>query len=399
LVLFRLFGIEVRVHWSFLLVLVYGAVIYSAGSSGAVTGAVYGILVTILLFVCVTLHEFGHALVAKYFKVNVSNITLLPIGGVANLERMPDKPVQELLIAIAGPLVNFVLAAILLPFVLLVVGMSASGLQGSGEAVLRQALAGMMEPGLGNLAVYLFVTNIFLGLFNLLPAFPMDGGRILRALLAMALPYVQATRIAVTVGRLFAVLMAFWGIFGGGIILLLIAFFIYVGGGAEQEAVESRAVLRNVTAGQALTHSAVNLYSSERVNRAVDLTMNSYQTDFPVLDLGGAFIGVLTRPRLIQALREIGPEARVVDVMMRAEQVPTVPPTATLAEVWEKMAGSGSRVAAVKQQQQFLGILTLDDISEVFSVLGAALAGGGRPTAGKTAAGGPQPAPGQAADA
>lgn len=383
LVLFRLFDIEVRVHWSFVLILAYGAFIYSAGPAGPLAGAIYGVLVILLLFVCVTLHEFGHSLVARYYKVNVGSITLLPIGGVASLERMPDKPMQEFLIALAGPVVNFVLAALLLPLAILAVGMEvrAGNLQGGMGEILLRTMTGMLEPSVTNLLVYLLATNVLLGLFNLLPAFPMDGGRILRSLLAMTMSYVQATRVAVTVGRVFAVLMAIWGIFGGGIIMLLIAFFIYVGGGAEREAVESRAVLKHVTADQALPHDAVNLYASERLNRAVDLIMNSYQTDYPVLDLGGNFIGVLTRPRLIAALREHGPEARVVDVMVRADQVPVVAPTTTLDEVWEKMATGGNRVAAVKQQGQFMGIITLQDLSEVFSVLGAAMAGGSTPTA------------------
>lgn len=402
IVLFRVFDIEVRVHWSFVLILVYGAFMYSAGPAGPLVGAAYGVLVTILLFVCVTLHEFGHALVAKYYKVRVGSITLLPIGGVANLERMPDKPMQEFLIALAGPLVNFALAALLLPFVILTVGMqvSAGTVQGDIGQIMRGMLAGAMQPSVSNLLVYLLATNVLLGLFNLLPAFPMDGGRILRALLAMAMPYVQATRTAVLVGRVFAVLMAIWGIMGGGIILMLIAFFIYVGGGAEREAVESRAVLRHATAEQALSHNAVSLYASERLSRAVDLIMNSYQTDYAVLDLSGNFIGVLTRPRLVAALKSQGPDARVVDVMLRAEEIPVVTPATTLDQVWEKMATSASRVVAVKQQTQFLGIITLDDVGEVFNVLGAALAGGNRPTppGGKPQSGEEQPAPGHAAD-
>ncbi|HXF62630.1 MAG TPA: site-2 protease family protein, partial [Caldilineaceae bacterium] len=311
-----------------------------------------------------------------------------------------DKPMQEFLIALAGPAVNFALAAILLPITILAVGMevSSGALQGSLGDILLRSLSSALAPGVSNLLIYLLVTNLILGLFNLLPAFPMDGGRILRALLAMTMPYVQATRTAVLVGRVFAVLMAIWGIFGGGIILLLIAFFIYVGGGAEQEAVESRAVLKHVTAGQALTPNAINLYASERINRAVDLILNSYQTDYPVLDLSGNFIGVLTRSRLIRALKEVGAEARVVDVMLRADQVPVVTPVTNLAEVWEKMATSGSRVVAVKQNNQFLGIITLDDITEVFNVVGAAMAGGARPPTGGRVVVSETPAPGRPVD-
>lgn len=370
--LFKVFDIEVRVHWSFVLILVYGAFAYSAGTTNAVIGALYGILVILLLFVCVTLHEFGHALVAKYYKVNVPYITLLPIGGVASLERMPDKPRQEFLIAIAGPLVNFIIAVLLFPLVLLLRGFQNGSL---GFDNINEFVAQMQSPGLSNLLIYLVVTNLGLGIFNLLPAFPMDGGRILRALLAMGLSYVDATRIAVFVGRIMAVLFALWGIFNGNIFLLLIAFFIYVGGGSEREAVESKAVLRNILAEQALTHNAVNLYTSERVDRAVDLIMNSYQTDYPVLDLSGRFVGVLTRARLIYALKEIGPDARIVDVMLKAEEIPSCGPSQDLSAIWETMVTGGSRVVAIKRAGEFMGLLTLDDISEVFQIYGAKLAG------------------------
>ena len=241
--LFRAFGIEVRVHWSFVLILAYGAFAFSAGPAGPVLGAFYGLVVIVLLFVCVTLHEFSHALVARRFKIGVRNITLLPIGGVANLERLPERPSQELLIAIAGPLMNFGLALILLPFLLWATELPSR----FGPALGQLARSAMNQGALGpvHLLSYLVFTNLMLGLFNLLPAFPMDGGRVLRSLLAMALAYVQATRIAVYVGRVIAILLAVYGIYlwsvgGGGIMLLLIAFFVYIGGGAEREAVESR---------------------------------------------------------------------------------------------------------------------------------------------------------------
>ncbi len=372
--LFKVFDIEVRVHWSFVLILVYGA-FYSTGASNPLIGALYGILLILLLFACVTLHEFGHALVAKYFKINVPHITLLPIGGVASLERMPDKPLQEFFIAIAGPLVNFVIAGVLLPVLLLFGNLSNNWFN---LYTIQRLLSQMQTPGLTNLLTYLVVTNIGLGIFNLLPAFPMDGGRVLRALLALGISYVDATRAAVFVGRLMAALFALWGIVDINIFMLLIAFFIYVGGGSEREAVESKAVLRNILAEQALTHNAVNLYTSERADRAVDLIMNSYQTDYPVLDLAGRFVGVLTRARLIYALKEIGPDARIVDVMHKAEEIPVCAPNQDLSVVWEMMATGGSRVVAVKRGQEFLGLLTLDDITEVFQVYGAKLAGPGR---------------------
>jgi stage IV sporulation protein FB len=371
--LFKLFGIEMRVHWSFLLIVVYQAFVYSNATNNRLVGALYGVLMILLLFVCVTLHELGHALAAQYYKVNVPHITLLPIGGVASLERMPDRPFQELVIAVAGPLVNVAIAILLAPFAAFAL-VSAVG-DGAVTLTLSALWRYTQTPGWGTLIVGLLLANILLALFNLLPAFPMDGGRILRALLAMTLPYVHATRIAVMVGRLMAVLFAIWGLTGGGIFLLLIAFFVYIGGGAELESVESRAVLKTVRAVDALTRSAVSLYASEQVNRAVELVMSSYQIDYPVLDLSSRFTGVLTRARLVYALKEIGPDARIVDVMIPSAEVPSAPPQETLDKIWEVMIQSGSRVVAIKDNQTFLGLLTLDDISEVFQVIGAKLDG------------------------
>lgn len=381
LVLFKIFDIEVRVHWSFVLILIYGAFTTSGSQLNPLFGALYGILVILLLFVCVTLHEFGHALVAKYYKVNVPSITLLPIGGVASLERMPDKPLEEFLIAIAGPLVNFAIAILLLPLAFVTYNMSAEA--ATMPLNLSNLVAIMQTPSLAGLIVNLTLTNVALALFNLLPAFPMDGGRILRALLAMSMSYVQATRIAVLVGRVMAVLFAIWGIWGNGsILMLLIAFFVYVGGGAERDAVESRAVLKNIMVGQALTPSAQRLYTSERVSRAVDLIMTTYQTDYPVMDLGGAFVGVLTRAHLIHALHTIGAEARIVDVMLPADQIPICAPRQTLATVWEKMTETGSRDVAIKDGSNFLGLITIDDINEVFQVVGAAMSNNMTPGGG-----------------
>ncbi len=367
---FRLFGIDVKVHWSFVLVLAFGAFLYGSGPAGWLVGGLYGVLSMLLLFASVTLHEYGHALTARRFGVGTRSILLLPIGGVANLERIPEKPSQELAIVAAGPLVNVIIALVLAPVALLLNGGSPTGVLS-----MNAVGANIQNPGLLNLVVFLLSTNVLLALFNLLPAFPLDGGRLLRALLAYVMPYTQATRTAVVVGRLMAVLMAIYGIFSGAIGLLLIAFFVYVGGSAELESVSNRAVLRQFKAGRALTPGATSLYTSERIERVVELLMRSYQTDFPVRDLSGRFVGVLTRPSLINALRETGPETRVVDVMQTAGEIPVCSPETDLATVWEQMGQSGSRVIAVTDHGQVLGIITADDISEVFQVMSAAMAG------------------------
>ena len=366
----RIWGVDIQVHWSFILILFYGAFLFSRNASNLAVGAIYGVVVILLLFVCVVLHEFGHAIMAKYFGVNVPHITLLPIGGVAQLERMPRKPMQEFLIAIAGPAVNFALAAVLLPAALLVVSMSMR--TGTMWALISALMRTAQSMSVGGLLLTLAGTNLLLGIFNLLPAFPMDGGRILRALLALRLRYVAATRIAVLIGRGMAILFAIWGISGGGIFLLLVAFFVYVGGRGELEAVQSRYVLKDFSARQAVNKDAHVLYTSEPISRAVDYIMTTYQGDFPVHDLGNNLVGVLTRPRLVATLRGQGQDGRIVDVMIPRARVPVTSGDTTLADVWEQMLEAGSRVIIVQDQNQFLGLITLDDISELIQVMGAA---------------------------
>lgn len=218
------FGIGVHVHWSFLILL--GIIGLSSLSSGGVAGAVFSITLIVALFTCVVLHELGHSLAARAFGIQTRHITLYPIGGVAQLERMPRKPHQELLIAVAGPAVNVVIAILLIPVVMVV------GFPETAEDVMR--------PGFASLLVSLLGLNIFLVLFNMVPAFPMDGGRVLRALLAFSGDFLWATNVASRIGQGFAVLFflgGVLGIFGVGPfspMLMLIAVFIFFAAAAER---------------------------------------------------------------------------------------------------------------------------------------------------------------------
>ena len=352
-----------------MLILIWGAVSYSFMGSTPLVGALYGLLVIVLLFVCVTLHEFGHAIAARRYKIQVPHITLLPIGGVAQMERNPDKPLHELVIALAGPAVNLLLVLLLYPLALALdalAGVPAAGLDP------REWMGRALAFGPANLVYYLAGVNLLLALFNLLPAFPMDGGRVLRALLALTMPMVRATRVAVFVGRLVAVPLAIWGIVDRDVLVLLIAFFVYVGGGAEREAVESRSILGRISVRNALNRSAERLYTSESIKRAVDLIMSSYQSDYPVFDLSNKWVGVLTRNRLVAALRERGNEVRVGEVMVPAADVPALRPAGTLSDVWETMQQSGSRVVAIREGADFLGLISAEDIAEAMNVMGAA---------------------------
>lgn len=364
--LFRLFDIDVRVHWSFALILAYGAFNYGGDGSNQIISILFGILTILLLFVCVTLHEFGHALVAQYYKIRVPHITLLPIGGVASLEKMPEKPVQEFFIAIAGPLVNFVISILLLPVLLLFLSSRSAETNLSMSSMLFY----LRQQSFFGLIAYLFVTNIMLGVFNLLPAFPMDGGRILRSLLALILPYVQATKIAVLIGRIVAAALFLFGIFSGSILTMLIAFFVYAGGGSERRAVVSRAVLGQYSARDLLEPQMIQLYTSETLARPAQIMQNDIRSDFPVFDLAQKFVGVLTREQVIRGINAVGGTGRVVEFMTKIEEVPVCKPSENLAEVWETMAHTGSRVVAVKEGETLLGILSTEDINQVFREVG-----------------------------
>jgi Zn-dependent protease len=220
--LFSVRGINIRVHITFPLILVWAAIQFGALTRQGVSGAVFGIIVTLLLFAIVVLHELGHSIAAQNYGVPVKQIVLLPIGGVAQLARIPEEPVQEFVIAIAGPLVNFGLA-ILMFIAGLVVGID--GVLSNPFSIAR--LMGEISPNA--IFAYVFASNLFLGIFNLIPAFPMDGGRVLRALLATRLNYASATRIAVVIGQSLAWLFGLWGFLNGGFFLILIAVFIYMG--------------------------------------------------------------------------------------------------------------------------------------------------------------------------
>src|ERR1043166_2008300 len=261
--IFRIAGIQLRIHVTFLLLIAWLAFgYYSEGGSAAALGRVIFIL---LLFVCVVLHEFGHAFAAKGFGINTPDITLLPIGGVARLERMPEEPKQELLIAIAGPLVNVVIA-----LGLFVAGGSTSLFQ--QETVER-----------GSLISQLLMINILLVLFNLLPAFPMDCGRILRALLAKRLSYARATQIAATVGQGFAFVFGFIGLFGNPF-LIFIALFVYIGASQEAALAQMKDVSRRFPVSSAMVREFRTLPETATLHEAVDALLATSQHDFPVVD-------------------------------------------------------------------------------------------------------------------
>jgi Zn-dependent protease/predicted transcriptional regulator len=293
----RWLGIDVYLHFTFLLLLAFIGL--SQGLIGRSVGAALGgVLFFTGLFVCVLLHEYGHALAARRYGIATRDITLLPIGGVARLERMPEKPSQEFVVALAGPAVNVVIA------IGLFLGLS---LVGGWQPLTSLSLGG------GSIFERLLAANLFLVLFNLLPAFPMDGGRVLRAVLAMKLNYAQATRMAARIGQGMAVVFGFVGLFTNPM-LLLIALFVWVGAAQEAAATEMKSSFSGATVRDAMLTDFKTLAPGNTLRDATQLLLAGSQQDFPVVDRD-ALVGILTHRELFVALRERGEHAAVADVM------------------------------------------------------------------------------------
>lgn len=354
----RVRGIDIKVHATFFLILVFGALQWAGSTpSNPMEGALFGVVLMILLFTCVTLHELGHSVMAQAFGINVREIVLLPLGGVALIAKMPEKPVQELLIAIAGPLVNVAIAIIL--FIV-------TGGIGIDLMNLQSMLVALREPSLTTLLVWLLFANVALVIFNLIPAFPLDGGRILRAILAMGLGYPQATRIASIIGQVSAVLLGIWGIATGQLLLTLIALFIFFSAGQERGIAESKTVLTTLRVGDAYNKHALSLQIGDRVSTVVDYILTSYQPDFAVLQ-GNNIIGIVTRNDVLQTLASDGTDRYVTEIMQR--EFLRVDANKSLDEVREILSENGARLAAVFDESRYLGLVSVEDISEAFIVL------------------------------
>lgn len=351
----EIFGIVIYMHVTFLLLIGWFAIVPIMRGEGA-GGALVSVLFVLLLFACVVAHEYGHALTARRYGIQTRDITLLPIGGVARLERMPRDPVQELWIALAGPAVNVVIAAALALLLALTRG---------AVAIADVAL----DPR--HLLNNLLSVNVSLVLFNLLPAFPMDGGRVFRALLARRMPYEKATRAAASVGQLMAFLFGFGGLLSGYVMLLFIALFVYMGAEAEAQSVQVESAFRGLPVGRVMVTRFASLAPDDTLGQAVKLLLSTTQQDFPVRQDGHA-VGLLTRHDLLSGLHEHGPAAGIA-VAMRSD-VQAVEATAPLEETFQRMQAEGLPVLPVNQGGQLAGLLTMENIAE-FLMVTAALEG------------------------
>jgi Zn-dependent protease/CBS domain-containing protein len=357
----KLAGIDLRIHATFLLLLGFVAASHwIAGKS--LDAALGGIWFILALFGCVVLHELGHALMARKYGIPTRDITLLPIGGVARLERMPEKPGQELWVALAGPAVNVVIAAGLFAWLAL-----------TGDwAPLAQ-----LHIAAGPFAERLLAANVWLVAFNLIPAFPMDGGRVLRALLASWMEYPRATQIAAGVGQGLAFVLGLIGLFGNPM-LLFIALFVWIGASQEASATQMKAAIARTPIQAAMLSDFRQLDAGDTLADAVRLTLQGSQRDFPVVEQGRVS-GVLTQADLLAALAEHGDDYPVAAVMRR--EFLTADYTEMLETAFQRLQECDCHTMPVVHEGRLTGLLTMDNLGEYFLIQSARKknGAGGRP--------------------
>ncbi len=345
-------GIDVFVHATFLILI--GWVGYSYWLQyRSLAKVAEGILFILALFLCVVLHEYGHALTARKYGIKTRDITLYPIGGVARLERMPDKPIEELWVALMGPAVNLVIAAVLFAYLFF---------SGGLVPITHLTIAS------GSFLTRLMTLNIWLVLFNLIPAFPMDGGRVLRALLAMRMDYVRATQIAANIGQGLAFVFGFIGLFSNPF-LLFIAFFVWIGASQEASMVQMRNSISGIPVTRAMLTDFKTLSPRDTLSQVVGLILAGSQHDFPVLDNDERVIGILERNEFIAALSKKGQSTPVVDVMRR--DLPSVDSHDMVETALMRLQESGAKTLPVMHGGQFVGLVTSENITEFLMIRSA----------------------------
>jgi Zn-dependent protease/CBS domain-containing protein len=344
-------GIDVYVHTTFFILIAWIALAHwqTGQSIGAATE---GVAFVLALFGCIVLHEFGHALTARRYGIKTRDITLLPIGGLARLERMPDDPRQELWVALAGPAVNVVIAVTLFAL-----------LQATGAFVPL----GSLTVTAGSFFERLMVVNVFLVAFNMLPAFPMDGGRVLRALLAMRMDYTRATQIAANIGQGMAFLFGLVGLFSNPF-LIFIALFVWIGAGQEAAMTQMTSALGGIPLERAMITDFRALAPTDSLARAVDLLLSGTQQDFPVVE-GPAIVGILTRADLIAALARQEQQSPVAHVMRRDFRVADASEMIEVA--LRQMREHECHTMPVVRRGHLVGLVTMDNVGEFLSVQAA----------------------------
>lgn len=349
----RVAGTEIRIHLTFLLLLAWIGIAYF--QEGGTAAAIEGVGFIVAVFACVVLHELGHAIAARHYGIRTPRITLLPIGGIAELERLPEKPSDEIVVALAGPLVNVVIAVFLIVVL--------------GATVGTEALTSMEDPRVEFVA-RLAAVNIWLLLFNLIPAFPMDGGRVLRALLATRYSRVRATEIAGTIGQFAAFAFGFIGLVVGNVLLIFVAIFVYLAATAETQAIGLQDAARAVDVRDAMISRFESLPVTASLDEAAQALLRTTQHEFPVVDGAGKLRGVLTRAGLVAGLQQRGDQAPVAETM--TTDIPMVRDREKLSVALEHLQkGVAPAVGVVDAGGGLVGYVTLENIGELMLLRGA----------------------------
>jgi len=347
----RLFGVDVRIHLTFLFLLAF--VWFTESSSLGASGAGRALVLVCIIFGCVVLHELGHALVARRSGLVVRSILLLPIGGMTFMEEPgPEQshPARDIRIAIAGPLINLVIAGVAAIVILTVAPQVKLWHQPLVDA--------------GNLPRSLVWSNVFLGAFNLLPAYPMDGGRILRALLAERMDYVLATRRAVLIGQAMAMVMMLVGL-AWNVWLVLIGFFLFLGAQMEDRSVLFHSLLEAVTMEDVMLTGFSVLSPADTLEDALSKAVHTLQDDFPVVR-GSELVGIINKQRILNALRRDG-NGYVQSAMMRNFEI--AQRTDSLAACFRKLGARGMTMIPVVEDLRLVGIVTLQNLTHSMALV------------------------------
>jgi len=344
--LFKVAGISINVHITFILLLLF-----------FMYGGFKALFLIIAIFCFVTLHELSHSLVAQKFGIKVKEITLLPIGGVASMAKMPEKPSEEFLISIAGPLLNIIVVLIFYFPLYFWLG---------PEKLFSFFAHGPSLKTWPHVIVYIYWVNLILAAFNLIPAFPMDGGRILRSLLAQRMSFRKATKIAVNFGHIFALIFGYFGLVRGHIFLVIIAVFIYMAASSEGLQVDIRAVLKKYRIKDVSSHRFITVNKTATLGRVLELMFHSHQEDFPVIE-DGRMVGFIARRDIVNAIHQHGKSIAVSEIMRK--DFPVLKEADTLDNAQTIMQENNMRALPVVKLGGVVGIVTIEDITRVYSVM------------------------------
>ncbi len=346
----RIAGIKIRVHWTFIFLIAW-IVFLELSRGNGLTAILWSTSFILVLFFCVVLHELGHALTARKYNIGTRQITLLPIGGVASLEAMPDEPREELMVALAGPAVNIVIALALyfiVPF--------ENFLNQDPEA-LEQSLSSINA---GNFIFLLFTANILLAVFNMIPAFPMDGGRVLRAMLSMKMDRVRATQIASVLGQGVAFFLFFYGLLVNPI-LILIAIFVFFGAKGENMMIQQLALLKDHKLGEAMMTEITVFNPDDTLEDVIEKILSGTERDFVVAE-DDEVVGILLQTDLMQAIKDRDTGIRVRDIMRKDFTILNA--DAKMTEIYRIIYSTDKQFFPVYEDGRLAGAIDMNNINE-----------------------------------